>query len=276
MPVQVTFPGVYVQEIPSGVNTITGVATSIGMFLGMTQRGRLGIPTRVLSFADYSRAFGTDTAVSEMTDQVRQFFINGGQQAFILRLANGALSATVGLKDELAGKEVLKISAKNAGSVGNVICLDVDYDTPSPESSFNMRVFNLVPDGKGGFNEQDSEVFKNLNMNPDSALFAVNVLTQQSALINADPGGDFNDVAVQPFKGYALSGRLFDSSVDPAAEIKTAIINAIDATGPSGAGGFRISVDGNPFKDVVLLKTNVAAAADIFNFLQKSINDNLT
>jgi hypothetical protein len=206
---------------------------------------------------------------------VRQYFINGGQQAFIMRLANGAGSASIGLMEETAAKEVLKISAKNAGAVGNVICLEVDYDTPSPESSFNMRVFNLVPDGKGGFNEKDSEVFKNLNMNPDNALFAVNVLTQQSALVNADPGANFGDPAIKPFKGYALSGRLFDSG-DPNAAIKTAITNAIDATGSGGAGGFRISVDGTPFKDVVLQKTDVAAAVDIFTFLQKTINDNLT
>jgi phage tail sheath protein FI len=276
MPVQVTFPGVYVQEIPSGVQTITGVATSIGMFLGMTQSGRLGIPTRVLSFADYTRAFGSDTTVSEMTDQVRQFFINGGQQAFIMRLADGAVSASIVLKDETTSKEVLKISAKNAGAVGNMICLDVDYDTPSPESSFNMRIFNFVPDGKGGFNEQDAEIFQNLNMNPDSPLFAVNVLTQQSALVNAAPGDDITNNNAPPlFKGYALSARLFDSATS-AADIRTAIKDAIHATAPGGlgkTGGFRISVDGSPFQDVVLKDDDVTNAPDIFVFLTKAIKD---
>lgn len=33
MPVQPTFPGVYIEEIPSGVRTIVGVATSIGAFI---------------------------------------------------------------------------------------------------------------------------------------------------------------------------------------------------------------------------------------------------
>jgi phage tail sheath protein FI len=79
MPVQVTYPGVYVQEASSGVHTITGVSTSIAAFIGMTNRGRLGVPTRVQSVADFERTFGNDTALSEMTDQVRQFFLNGGQ-----------------------------------------------------------------------------------------------------------------------------------------------------------------------------------------------------
>ncbi len=39
MPVQTTYPGVYVQEVPSGVRTITGVSTSITAFIGPTKRG---------------------------------------------------------------------------------------------------------------------------------------------------------------------------------------------------------------------------------------------
>lgn len=39
MPVLTTYPGVYIEEISSGVHTITGVATSITAFVGYTQRG---------------------------------------------------------------------------------------------------------------------------------------------------------------------------------------------------------------------------------------------
>ena len=39
MPVALTYPGVYVEEIPSGVHTITGVSTSVTAFIGYTQRG---------------------------------------------------------------------------------------------------------------------------------------------------------------------------------------------------------------------------------------------
>jgi uncharacterized protein len=53
MPVQVTFPGVYVQEVPSGVRTVTGVSTSIVLFLRMTKRWRLNAPARVVSLTDY-------------------------------------------------------------------------------------------------------------------------------------------------------------------------------------------------------------------------------
>lgn len=37
VPVAVSYPGVYVEEIPSGVRTMTGVATSIAAFVGKNQ-----------------------------------------------------------------------------------------------------------------------------------------------------------------------------------------------------------------------------------------------
>lgn len=33
MPVTLSYPGVYIEEVPSGVRTITGVATSITAFI---------------------------------------------------------------------------------------------------------------------------------------------------------------------------------------------------------------------------------------------------
>lgn len=276
MPVQVSYPGVYVQEIPSGVRTITGVSTSVAMFVGMTTRGPLGVPVRVLSFIEYERRFGSDRVVSEMTDQVAQFFINGGRQAFITRIANGATAASVVLNDEASQKAVLQLTAKDAGAVGNAIRVEVDYDTPNPESSFNLRVFRLVPNGQGGLTEEAVELFKNVNLNPDSGQFAVDVITQRSALVNVERGADFDDAAVAAFKGYALSGRLLDTTTDPDA-LKTALENAIDATGPGGtggtAGGFRVSVDGHAFVDVVLQKADVPDdEADVLAFLQDAIN----
>jgi len=41
MPITPTYPGVYIEEIPSGVRTIIGVATSITAFVGAAHAGRL-------------------------------------------------------------------------------------------------------------------------------------------------------------------------------------------------------------------------------------------
>ena len=58
MPVQPTYPGVYIEEVPSGVRTITGVPTSITAFLGRTLRGQTDEPVLINSFSDFQRQFG--------------------------------------------------------------------------------------------------------------------------------------------------------------------------------------------------------------------------
>ena len=58
MPVQVSYPGVYIEEIPSGVRTIAGVATSITAFLGRAARGPVEEPTVINNFGDFERWFG--------------------------------------------------------------------------------------------------------------------------------------------------------------------------------------------------------------------------
>ncbi len=58
MPVAPTYPGVYIEEIPSGVQTLTGVSTSITAFIGYTARGPVNQPVHIFSFADFERAFG--------------------------------------------------------------------------------------------------------------------------------------------------------------------------------------------------------------------------
>lgn len=58
MPISPTFPGVYIEELPSGVRTITGVATSITAFVGWAPKGPTDRAELVLSWADYERKFG--------------------------------------------------------------------------------------------------------------------------------------------------------------------------------------------------------------------------
>jgi uncharacterized protein len=86
MPVATTYPGVYIREIPSGVRTITGVATSITAFIGRAQRGPTDEPVTINSFSDFERVFGGLWAWSSLGYAVRDFYLNGGSQAIIVRL----------------------------------------------------------------------------------------------------------------------------------------------------------------------------------------------
>ena len=86
MPLALTYPGVYIEEVQSGVRTITGVATSITAFIGRTLRGPVNEPAMVRSFGEFERLFGGLAADHTLAYAVQDFFGNGGAQALIVRL----------------------------------------------------------------------------------------------------------------------------------------------------------------------------------------------
>jgi len=116
MPVAVSYPGVYIEEIASGVRTITGVATSITAFVGRALRGPTDDPVTINSYGDFERIFGGLWADSALGYAVRDFYQNGGSQAIIVRLyhpkfassadhdaAAAAAAATASAADTAAG-----------------------------------------------------------------------------------------------------------------------------------------------------------------------------
>lgn len=95
MPPGPTYPGVYVQGIPSGVRTITGVATSVAAFVGAAKRGPVNKAVRIRSFADFEQRFGGLAANLELGYAVRLFFLNGGNDSWVVRVARNATVAQV-------------------------------------------------------------------------------------------------------------------------------------------------------------------------------------
>ena len=81
MPSALTYPGVYIEELPSGVRTITGVATSVTAFVGRALRGPSeddsDSPVTISSFGEFERTFGGFWLDSSLGYAVRDFFLNG-------------------------------------------------------------------------------------------------------------------------------------------------------------------------------------------------------
>ena len=50
---QPTYPGVYVEEVPSGVRPITGVSTSVPAFIGVAESGPVGEAIKVFNFTEF-------------------------------------------------------------------------------------------------------------------------------------------------------------------------------------------------------------------------------
>jgi uncharacterized protein len=86
VPIAPTYPGVYIEEIPSGVRTITGVATSITAFIGRTRRGPVNEPVVINNFGEFETVFGGLALNYPVSYAVRDFFQNGGGQAIVVRL----------------------------------------------------------------------------------------------------------------------------------------------------------------------------------------------
>jgi Bacteriophage tail sheath protein len=125
MPVTPSYPGVYVEEIPSGVRTIVGVPTSITAFLGRARWGPVDEPTTINSWGDFERWFGGLDVDYPMSYAIRDFYRNGGSQAIIVRLFRPK-----GTADGVAALEVdtLTLEAASPGDWGNSLFVEVDYD----------------------------------------------------------------------------------------------------------------------------------------------------
>jgi len=126
MPVQVTYPGVYIQELPSGRHTITGVATSITAFVGRALYGPVEEPITIFSFGDYQRFFGGLAYDFPMSYAVQDFFLNGGSQAVIVRLFEQKKSTDNG-KAQLAQLKEAPSPSPSATNPSN--------EAPSPSPS---------------------------------------------------------------------------------------------------------------------------------------------
>ena len=104
MPVNPTYPGVYIEEIRSSAHTITGVSTSIAAFIGYTARGGAIISHTHLQFRRFRASLWRLASDSELSYAVRHFFNNGGSEAYIVRVPKSdAVAAIIVLKDGVGG-----------------------------------------------------------------------------------------------------------------------------------------------------------------------------
>lgn len=111
MPVQTSYPGIYIEELPSSAHTITAAPTSIAVFVGYThpfktKPANFGQAIEIFSFADYEREFGgayeSGLIDSNVADAVNMFFLNGGSDAFVVALQAKEYTDSQGNSDSKA------------------------------------------------------------------------------------------------------------------------------------------------------------------------------
>ncbi len=205
MPITPTCPGVYIEEIPSGVRTIVGVATSITAFMGRTVKGLEKDPTTIDNFGDFIRLFGGLHVDYPMSYSIQDFFLNGGSQAIIIRLFKPPAGGDETAKITLGG---LKLVAANPGAWGSRLKASVDYTGitvdvakrygfSDPAKLFNLSVYEYAKD------ESVLSRERHINLSVEDGPRRVDrVLIEESALVRvklkADGSPDLPEPPARP------------------------------------------------------------------------------
>jgi phage tail sheath protein FI len=201
MPSTLSYPGVYIEEIPSGVRTLVGASTSNTAFVDYFARGPMNDPQRITSFGDFERIFGGLDTASEASYAIRQYYLNGGSIGFVVRVASGkptrsqiGLVGTVGSAQQV----VMIVEAVDEGEWGDNLQVAVDHNTaPDPgtrlprSNEFNLVVREVQTVG-GRRQVTRSEILRNLSLDKAGPRYAVSAAQAESQLIRlievANPG----------------------------------------------------------------------------------------
>lgn len=189
MPVLPTYPGVYIEELSSGVRTITGVATSITAFIGRARKGSTDEPVQIFSFGDYERKFGGLWDKSTMSFAVRDFFLNGGGMAAIVRVHKDATASAIRIPTgDPDPNDELHLVAVDPGTWGDKLSVTIDYKTKDPA---DLNLFNISISEEGGANEK----FFNVSIESTKSSYLPRVLEQGSSLMRVNK---VSDIYVMP------------------------------------------------------------------------------
>jgi phage tail sheath protein FI len=126
-------PGVYLQELPSGVLPITQVGTATAAFVGYGFQGPVGESAYVTRWADYVSQFGGVFAGAQpdlMGQSVSAFFSNGGTAAYVTRATQGGWPAAGYMLASPATKKDTDTTASNDGLAGTDGVLQFEASTP--------------------------------------------------------------------------------------------------------------------------------------------------
>jgi phage tail sheath protein FI len=200
-----SYPGVYMEEVSSGVRPIAAASTSTAAFFGRADRGPIGEVTKIFNFSEFQTTYGDFLSGGYyLAHAVYQFFNNGGSQCYIGRVANNPDTADVTLSDRgTSAKDSMTISAISPGAWGNQIMVIVDSTAAEdPENQFNLTVYqdNTDPDE----DPVKLEEFENLSMDPADPSYTESVVNSGSNYISIA----VNEANSNQQAGYSESGDI--------------------------------------------------------------------
>ena len=157
-------------------HAIARAPTGVTAFVGRTLKGPVNLPVAIASFADFQQIFGGLWQPSTVSYAVEQFFENGGRDARVVRVVNGARPPTLTLR---AGAHELKLIGLNPGS-REYLRASVDYDGIGAHESacFNLVVQRLRATPSELI--EDQEIFRRLSIDPEAERCVNEVLAESN------------------------------------------------------------------------------------------------
>ncbi len=160
--------------------SIMRLPTGRAAFVGRTLRGPVDQPVRVSGFAQFQSVFGGLWQPSPLAYAVEQFFDNGGREAIVVRVANGARAATLTLPTGDGRR--LELRAVRPGTREFLrVCIDYDNLPADDTDGFNLTVQRVR--AQGSLHVEDQEIHRRLSMRAsDGSRFVTDALAR-SALV---------------------------------------------------------------------------------------------
>ena len=151
MPSQVSYPGVYIEEVPKGIRTISGVSTSTAAFIGLASYERRHdpntqhkpVPRKLVSYSAYEQEFGPPHLQSNLAMSVRLFFLNGGSECYVANILDDATAAKTTIQDN--STDIIEFETKLRGREGNQISVEItDSNAQTKNFTVNVCYDNVV------------------------------------------------------------------------------------------------------------------------------------
>ena len=214
MPVTPTYPGLYIEELPSSSNTITAAATSITVFVGythpyQTESDNWNKAIQIFSFTDYEREFGglytSGIFPSDVPNAVNQFFLNGGSNAYVVALQpqyRGATNNDLPSPDPVDSTLLtarpsfdtssIKMGANPAGSIKFIAI------QPTDQISMTVTISNIRTGTVTGFVADDTADI--------TVAYGPRTETYRGVSLNSNDAANFIDNRINPNPNTGSSG----------------------------------------------------------------------
>ena len=215
MSVTTSYPGVYIQELPSMSHSVTAAPTSVTVFIGYThpfKTKNFRTAVEIFSFADYQANFGGFFASAPwlpdyVGNAVFQFFSNGGSDAWVIGLEPGAY-----------------LNAANYQAVKDGQGADISFSAPSAAVDVAPATVTFTAQVPGGVDPTTGATLA-----PTIQLANVRADTQGNAKALADIIIGFG-AQVETYR--AVPAAEIEQQLAPSALVSVSVANGTPATYP--------------------------------------------